>query len=182
MKANISGAMLVVVWLSVAAAAEAIRPGKPDMGLIEQTCSQTQHPGLCLSSLKSDPNSFPADKTGLALVALRLVSSNASDISEGIKVMLNDTRLADQPGVQQGLYDCLDEYLDASQQLDDSIAALLVKAYGDVDKWVNAAVAAVRTCEASFSVKPSVLTPRNDNFIKLCQNALTIAHIAETEN
>ncbi|KAA0044390.1 putative invertase inhibitor [Cucumis melo var. makuwa] len=156
----------------------ASQANKEGIEKIEKMCAQTNYKDLCVTSLTSDPNSFPADKMGLALVALRLASSNASDISESIKVMLNETS-QNEPAVQQGLFDCLDEYLDASQQLDDSIAAIIAKAYGDVEKWVHAAVADVRTCENSFPTKPSVLTPRNEEFIKLCDIALSISRIAE---
>lgn len=158
---------------------DAARPAKnKGMAMIEQICAQTNYKDLCITSLTSDPNSFPADKTELALVALRLASSNASDISESIKVMFNETSL-NEPMVQQGLFDCLDQYLDASQQLDDSIAAVVVKAYGDVEKWVNAAIADVRTCGAAFGAQQPVLTQRNDVFIKLCEIALSISKIAE---
>ncbi|KGN52826.1 cell wall / vacuolar inhibitor of fructosidase 2 [Cucumis sativus] len=150
------------------------------LGMIQKMCAQTNYKDLCITSLTSDPNSFPADKMGLALVALRLASSNASDISESIKVMLNETSQNNEPTVQQALFDCLDEYLEASQQLDDSIAAIIAKAYGDVQEWVRVAVTNVRTCESSFPTKPSVLTPRNEEFIKLCDIALSITKIAET--
>lgn len=175
----VSAAIFFLLSLCMAAQRlDAARPVKEGMGLIEQVCAQTNYKDLCIASLISDPNSFPADKAGLALVALRWASSNASDISESIKVMFNDSSMSG-PTVQDGLYDCLDEYLDASQQLDDAIAALLVKAYGDVEKWVKAAIADVRTCMADFGTLKSQLSDRNDVFIKLCEIALTISKIAE---
>ena len=175
-------AIVVVLCLCMAAKRhDATRPVEEGMALIEEMCSQTKHKELCVDSLTSDPNSYPADKTGLALVALRFASSNASDISESIKVMFNDSTLA-KPMVQEALLDCLDEYLDASQQLDDSIAALTVKAYGDLEKWVNIAMTDVRTCGTELgSERPPLLTERNDVFIKLCEIALTISKIAQGE-
>ncbi|XP_038906317.1 cell wall / vacuolar inhibitor of fructosidase 2-like [Benincasa hispida] len=173
-------AILFVLCLSmVAQRLDAASPAEDGLSMIDHMCAQTNYKDLCVISLTSDPNSFPADKMGLALVALRFASSNASDISESIKVMLNDTSL-NKPSVQQGLFDCLDEYLDASQQLDDAIAAILVKAYGDVEKWVDAAIASVRTCENEFATKPSLLAPKNDVFIKLCEIALSISKVADT--
>ncbi|CAK9322269.1 unnamed protein product [Citrullus colocynthis] len=175
-------AILLVLYLCMAVQRlDAARPAKEEgLRMIEHMCAQTDYKDLCITSLTSDPNSFPADKLGLALVALRLASSNASDISESIKVMFNDTSL-NEPAVQQGLFDCLDAYLNASQQLDASIAAIIAKAYGDVEKWVNAAIADARTCEASFGTKPTVLTPKNEVFIKLCEIAMSISKIAEGE-
>ena len=139
---------------------------------ILQTCEHTVHNDLCITSLASDPISEGANQTGLALVALKVASQNASDITDQVKVLANDDSL--EPGVQQGVSDCMDHYLDAAEQLEDSIAALLVGAFDDVKTWVNVAIGDVDQCDAAFKGLKNVMSKNNKVFHQLCENALAI--------
>lgn len=141
--------------------------------LLDTACQHAGHKKFCVSTLESDPNIHGADLTGLGLIALRQASSNASDIAEHIKTLLNDTSL--DPEVQDGVAECLEHYLDAAEQLDDSIAALLSKAYKDVEAWVNVAATDAISCDAALSGgHESVLGEKNEVFRWLCDNALAI--------
>lgn len=139
---------------------------------IKQVCAHTAHKDLCVSTLAADPSSQQANQTGLALVALRVASTNASDITEHIKVSVTDVSL--EPAVQQGLSDCMDNYVDAAEQLDDSVAALLAGAYDDLSTWVNVAIADANSCESSIKGLKTGMSKKNVMFRKLCENALAI--------
>lgn len=141
--------------------------------LVTQVCAHTAHKGLCVDTLAADPISQGANQTGLALVALRVASQNASDITEHIKVSVNDASLA--PAVQQGLSDCMDNYVDAAEQLDDSLAALLAGAHDDLNTWVNVAIADSDSCEKSIKGFKTGMSKKNVMFRMLCENALAIA-------
>ena len=142
--------------------------------LIRQACAHTAHKGLCVDTLAADPISQgTANQTGLALVALRVASQNASDITELIKASVNDPSLA--PAVQQGLSDCMDNYVDAAEQLDDSLAALLAGAHDDLSTWVNVAIADSDSCQKSIQGFKTGMSKENVKFRMLCENALAIA-------
>ncbi|GAV62749.1 PMEI domain-containing protein [Cephalotus follicularis] len=141
--------------------------------LITEVCKDTTDKDFCVSTFESAPDIEQEDITGLTLIALKLASKNASDTSALIKKMLADTTL--DPVIEQCLADCKDHYLDAAEQLDDSIAALLANAYSDVHAWVTTAITDANTCEDGFKQHPgkeSVLSGRNSIVVQLCNNAL----------
>lgn len=144
--------------------------------LIEEVCTHSHDKDNCVASLESNPDSKQANLAQLGVIALRLASSNATDTSSHIKQLLSNKTL--DPAIEQALTDCSDQYLDAIQQLDDSLAALLANAYNDVHTWVQAAIADAESCEDGFRELPdgqeSVLTSRNAIFRQLCNNALAI--------
>lgn len=142
--------------------------------LLSTACQHASQKDFCVSMLQSDPNFHTSDLRGLGLIALHQASSNASDISEHIKTLLNDSSL--EPAVQDGVAECLEHYLDAAEQLDDSVAALLANAHTDVENWVNVAVTDAVSCDAALSEgnHEAVLWDMNNAFRKLCDNALAI--------
>jgi len=150
----------------------AARPRNIVTKTIKQVCAHTAHKDLCVSTRAADPSSQQANQTGLALVALRVASTNASDITEHIKVSVSDMSL--EPAVQQGLSDCMDNYVDAAEQLDDSVAALLAGAYHDLSTWVNVAIADANSCESSIKGLKTGMSKKNVLFQQLCENALAI--------
>ncbi|KAH7517043.1 putative invertase inhibitor [Ziziphus jujuba] len=143
--------------------------------LIETACQHAGQRDLCVTTLEADPNTHDADMLGLALIALRLASSNASDISEHAKLLFKDTTL--EPTIQDGYGECLDHYLDAAEQLDDSIAALLTKAYKDVEVWVKVAISDADQCESALKGKEPAMVEKNQIFRQLCNNVLAIVKV-----
>ncbi|KAF8401431.1 hypothetical protein HHK36_012370 [Tetracentron sinense] len=84
------------------------------------------------------------------------------------------------PYVQQCLNDCSENYLDAIEQIDDSLAALDSKGYNDVNTWVTAAMSDAESCEQGFkdgASHVSVLHDKNAIFGQLCSNALAITNL-----
>ncbi|XP_031399980.1 pectinesterase inhibitor [Punica granatum] len=149
-------------------------------GLVAEVCGQCKNKDLCLSSLNADPNSKGADLSALTLIAIRVAIANATDTVSYIQKELSDTSL--EPGVQQALSDCAENYDDAVQQLDDSIAALTIRNYADLRKWVQTAAADADTCSAGARAAGSDnlgLSNRSKTFRQLCNNAITIIGILE---
>ncbi|KAB1218559.1 Pectinesterase inhibitor [Morella rubra] len=60
--------------------------GKP---LITKTCSRTEFPDICTSTLESDPRSLNADLTGLSRIALELVEAKANEAAVVAYKLLN---------------------------------------------------------------------------------------------
>ncbi|KAF8014886.1 hypothetical protein BT93_H0626 [Corymbia citriodora subsp. variegata] len=144
--------------------------------IVARVCRRSNRKALCLASLQAVPDVGSVPDTGvLAIAALRFAATNASETSSFIQGLLNDTTI--EPAIQQGLSDCADRYLDAVDQIDDSIAALTVKAYPDVREWVKAAIADAEACEAGFSqlaTEQRILSHKNLVFRQLCNIALGI--------
>ncbi|KAG6776855.1 hypothetical protein POTOM_016645 [Populus tomentosa] len=137
---------------------------------------------LCLETcLESNPDSKQANLQQLGIIALNLASTNATNTSSYIKTTLLSNKTLG-PVNEQALEDCSDQYLDAIQQLDDSLAALLANATNDVRTWVRAAVADVESCENGFKKKVPgqhmLLSSRNAVFRQLCNNVLILLRLA----
>ncbi|KAJ7977595.1 putative Pectinesterase inhibitor [Quillaja saponaria] len=138
--------------------------------LIQKICQQSPAKDVCISSLKSDPNSLKEDLKGLTMIAIRVASRNATDISGHVKVLLDDDSM--EPAVQQGLNDCMESYLDATQQLDDSVVALLENSTKGIRARLDAAIAAADTCDDSLKGNEKLLRQKNLVFRQLCSNVL----------
>ncbi|XP_062106401.1 uncharacterized protein LOC133817811 [Humulus lupulus] len=128
--------------------------------LISKVCQNAAHKDFCNSMLQSDPNIHNANLPGLGLIALRQAASNASDVSEYVKTLLNDANV--DPEVQDGASDCLEFYIDAAEQLEDSVTAQVAKAYKDVETWVNVAISDSKSCDASLTGYESVLGGKSE--------------------
>ncbi|KAF8369354.1 hypothetical protein HHK36_032638 [Tetracentron sinense] len=104
-------------------------------------------------------------------------SQPTSDTSQHINQFLETET---DPYVQQCLNDCSENYLDAIEQIDDSLAALDSKGYNDVNTWVTAAMSDAESCEQGFkdgASHVSVLHDKNAIFGQLCSNALAITNL-----
>lgn len=175
MKHNINTFFLIFITLCISYSpqhAAVAHGGKNHSDTLEKACQHAGDKDSCISMLQSDPNAEGSDLKGLTLIALRLASSNASDLSEHIKVLVNDPSL--DPDLQDGVSECLEHYLDAAEQLDDSIAALLADAYNDVEAWVNVAITDADSCDSALEGHESVLGGKSAAFRGLCDNALAI--------
>ncbi|EOX95138.1 hypothetical protein QUC31_004874 [Theobroma cacao] len=150
--------------------------------LIAEACQRARYKDLCISSLEAEHASQDADLAALALIALKVASNNGSDTSVYIKKILDGSNL--EPTVEQNFQDCSENYLSATQQLDDSLAALVSKAYKDAKVWLEAAITDAITCESGLKQSPGnelELFSRNNIFLKLCSNALDIVNLLATK-
>ncbi|CAK8576593.1 unnamed protein product [Lathyrus sativus] len=141
--------------------------------LINKVCETIPNKDLCIQVLNSDPLSKSATLTDLALISLRVAASNATGILTDVKIMIDDPDL--EPEIQQGLSDCKETLLDAEGQLEDSVAAILSNTKNDVQLWLQAALAAIDTCDASIPGDDDILSKRSVAFRELCNIAVAVS-------
>lgn len=144
--------------------------------LIEKVCANSPHSDLCVASLNTDPNSASANVEGLVEIALKVAHANATNTSNHITQLLANSSNMD-PFINDCLTDCSEQYIDATDQIDDALVSLTDRAFHDANTWLKAAMADVETCEKGFQEKPgyeSPLTQRNTIFLQLCNNALAV--------
>lgn len=178
---NWSRIMTLSIFLTLALS---INAQASSSDLISQVCEHVPRKGFCQSALRSDPRSEKVDTAGLAAVALRLAASNATDSAAFIGRMLGsgggDGEGLD-PAVEQCLSDCADQYGDAVEQMEASIAAAGAGDYGGLRPWVKAAIADAESCEEGFRMEGGadqmVMSRRNKVFKLLCDTALRIVEL-----
>ncbi|KAK3020478.1 hypothetical protein RJ639_045728 [Escallonia herrerae] len=133
-----------------------------DASLIEQVCQKTPYHDLCVSSLKSDPNSSNADVKGLARFILELFLNAAKDNLVQVKKLLNK---ATNPAIQQCLNICSNEYDSAvNSWIPLAFEYLESNSIPDAITEVGNASEDAETCEESFGElsRPSPLTAKNN--------------------
>ncbi|MED6137707.1 hypothetical protein PIB30_067469 [Stylosanthes scabra] len=141
--------------------------------LINFICSiDPKSKDLCLKVLTSDPLSHQATLQDLTLVSLKVAAANASGILTECKTLIDDPNL--DPAFQQGLADCKETLLDAEGQLEDTIAATLANKEHDAQIWLQAALAAIDTCDASIPGDDDILSQQAVIFRQLCNFAITL--------
>lgn len=143
--------------------------------LVSFACNNTLYVEECLSSLRSDPLSETSDLRGLASIALNLSIAHG----EETKGYIDDLK-SKNGSESRCLNDCTEEYADAVQNLEDSVHALRIRYYDKVNTLVSAAMTDSDTCEDCFGEieeGESLLTERNQYFLKLCSNFLSIANL-----
>ncbi|XP_010259728.1 PREDICTED: pectinesterase inhibitor-like [Nelumbo nucifera] len=148
--------------------------GIPD--LIKETCQHAVYTDLCIQTMELEPDSAKSDIKSLASIALKIAASNGTYISDYIRRLIQTTA---DPYLQQCLTDCSENYIDAIDQLEDSISALESRGYSDINHWVTGAMNEIESCEEGFKEVPghtSLLSDKNALFTKLCSNALAIAN------
>ncbi|XP_042519296.1 pectinesterase inhibitor-like [Macadamia integrifolia] len=114
---------------------------------------------------------------GLASISIWQTIAAAINRSSQITNLLNTT--IDDPNIQQCLSDCSQSYIDAIDQLIDSVASLDNKSYSDVNKALSSAMGDVLLCQEVFSddaTNPFLLRDSNNKFTQLCSNALSITN------
>ncbi|KAF8038848.1 hypothetical protein BT93_B1410 [Corymbia citriodora subsp. variegata] len=144
--------------------------------MIRQVCEHTLNKKLCRSVLESGgPASGLQD---LARIALRAAMANASAIFARISDLASEA--GPDPFVRQCLADCADDYQDAMDQIEDSLAALDSRGYDDMSAWVGAAMNDADSCEEGFKSKTgyrSPLTDANAAFHDVCTVVLAVSNL-----
>ncbi|XP_022970023.1 pectinesterase inhibitor 7-like [Cucurbita maxima] len=148
-----------------------------DNELITKACSRTAYNDLCKAILQAAPNSNDADLYGLTQFALSIAAQNVSNIYQTIDKLQNDSSV--DSFMDECLTDCLENYQDATDQIEDSVTALEFKAFNDVRTWVAAAMSDVATCDLGFKDKPGYQSPVHQMsavFDQICSIVLTFNH------
>lgn len=161
-----------------AAAPAAEAPIQED--LIEQVCAKAASKDLCIDTLKETRESrVQENPKEMAVSLMKVATRNASEIIGELKMLIEDDKL--DPKVQQGLSDCKDMLLDATDQLDIAVAALSREATQDAKKWLQIAFDATNICAASLKGQQPLMLSKNQKFRDLCLVAYDIcSHMAST--
>ncbi|KAF3456387.1 hypothetical protein FNV43_RR01037 [Rhamnella rubrinervis] len=132
-----------------------------DEHLIESTCRKTSSFGLCVSSLKSDPQSSKADVPGLGLIMVNVIKAKATKTLNHIRVLLKRG-----PGAveRRALISCVENYEAILKgDVPEAIEALTKGDYKFAEQGSNDAANEANTCEREFTAGTSPLTALNNN-------------------
>lgn len=147
--------------------------------LVSTTCSQTPFSDTCLTSLWSDPRSQNFDVKGLATIALEKSIDKATETKAHIDYL---TKLHNPNQTEyefKCLKECMVEYSEALDNLQESYLALTTSSFDKVNYDVAAAMSDAETCENGYEDEqllqnPSPLNERNRIFSELCSNFLAM--------
>ncbi|KDP33951.1 hypothetical protein JCGZ_07522 [Jatropha curcas] len=145
--------------------------------LISSTCNHTLYYQECVFSLRSDPNSKTADLRGLANIALNISIAYGSETLTHISDLKTKTSKNDTNS--SCLSDCVEQYNDAVEDLQEAIEALRIRSLDTLKTLVSSAMTDSDTCEEGFeeSGYGSPFANRNLYFSKLCSNFLAISNL-----
>lgn len=96
------------------------------------------------------------------------------------KLLLEDDNKIIDSSEERILSDCSESYNSIVDLIDDSVDALVTGPIKEVEKEMNAAIAAVDTCAGSINrLKGQALVVSQKNRIvrQLCENALSVYHV-----
>ncbi|KAI6684940.1 hypothetical protein NL676_030853 [Syzygium grande] len=144
--------------------------------MIAQVCDHTLNKKLCRTVLEA--GGAATDFPGLARIALKAAMANASAIFNHVNDLAHTA--TPDPFVRQCLADCSDDYQDAMDQIEDSLAAIDSRGYDDVSAWVGAAMNDADSCEEGFKSKmgySSPLTDMNAAFHEICTIVLAVTNL-----
>ncbi|CAK7326309.1 unnamed protein product [Dovyalis caffra] len=138
--------------------------------LLDKTCKKTLDYNLCVSSLRSNSQSWDADVQGLAGIMANITLSNATDTLNYIQVKVNQTT---DPKLERSLAYCAEVYIPVVQYiLPQAIIALNSGRYGFAKYGISDAADEVDSCKG---LKESPLTDRNQLVQRLC--GVTVAMV-----
>ncbi|KAL9671630.1 hypothetical protein QQ045_009200 [Rhodiola kirilowii] len=154
--------------------------------LIQNACQPANKKDVCVRTIKSFPVSTNTTVLELANIVLKQASEKAVNATTHIKALLSNASSL-EPTVYQRINECSVHFQDAVDMVDNSMAALYVKAYDDVTRFLTVALADAAACEDGIkTVGPKELVAELSNFDRtfkrLCNVALVITKATKTSN
>ncbi|XP_052176630.1 pectinesterase inhibitor-like [Diospyros lotus] len=143
--------------------------------LIEDVCSKTQNPPLCLEVLKGDHRSNKADLKGLGLIAIDSAEKFAKETS---KLVVSLVKKASDPKVKGRYETCEENYDDTVTNLEEARQALKSGDILGLRTRASAALDGPDTCEDGFEEPPAEareLQQANKKMEGLCSTILAVA-------
>lgn len=136
--------------------------------LIADTCKKTKYPNLCISTLRSNPDSKTADVEGLVRIILKVMLARANAILNQVNDLLKKTK---DRGLKQSLTICASLYGEALYDIPEAIQNV-----GKNNPQAGSATYGVfdvaDTCEDQFDESP--ITAENDLIKQLTLVAVEI--------
>ncbi|KAM3319176.1 pectinesterase inhibitor-like [Capsicum chacoense] len=168
----ISVSFLIVSLLSIFFTSTSVRAD-----LINDVCSKTQKPAICLSALKGDPRSKNANLEGLATISIDISLKNMQsgrDLVNSLLKQATDSKLKTR-------YDsCLENYNDSIDDLKELPPFLKSKDYLGLNVHASAALNGPTTCDDNFSSPPAEapqLKAASDKLVELIEIILVISNL-----
>ncbi|CAN4085969.1 unnamed protein product [Withania somnifera] len=137
----ISALLLVASLLSISRA-----------DLINDVCSKTQKPTICLSTLNGDPRSKGANLEGLATISIDISLKNMQFARNLVNSLLKQ---ATDPNLKTRYNSCLENYNDSIDDLKELPALLNSKDYLGLNVHASAALDGPSTCDDNFTTLPA---------------------------
>ena len=128
-----------------------------DDNLIQKTCESTEYYDLCLSCLKSNPNSPNADTKGLAVIMAGIGMANATATSSYLSIQLLGT--TNDTNMNKVLKECADKYTYAGDALQASVQDLVAESYDYAYMHITAAADYPNACHNAFKSYPGLAYP-----------------------
>ncbi|XP_059315563.1 pectinesterase inhibitor-like [Lycium ferocissimum] len=154
-----SAPFLIVVLLSISSVLTSVRAD-----LVDDVCSKTQKPAICLSALRADPRSKGANLEGLATISIDASLKNAQSTRNLVNTLLKQ---ATDPKLKTRYASCLENYNDAVDDIGGLPAFLKSKDYGGLNTHASAASDDPSTCDENFSGPPAEAPQLKDASDKL---------------
>uniref|UniRef100_M1D8M6 Pectinesterase inhibitor n=1 Tax=Solanum tuberosum TaxID=4113 RepID=M1D8M6_SOLTU len=98
--------------------------------LINDVCSKTRNPVICLSALQGDPRSQGANLEGLATISIDLSQKSTRSTYDLVKTLLTQTT---DPNLKTRYTSCLENYNDALNNLGELSSFLNSKDYDSLN-------------------------------------------------
>ena len=150
-----------------------------DANLIQKTCKSTKYYDLCLSSLKSDPNSRNTDTKGLAIIMVGIGMANATATSSYLSSQLLSSSYTNDTNMKKVLKECGGKYSYAADALKASVQDLVGESYDYAYMHITAAADYPNACHNAFKRYPGLAYPlevarREDGLKHICYVVLGI--------
>ncbi|KAI8546922.1 hypothetical protein RHMOL_Rhmol07G0157000 [Rhododendron molle] len=137
--------------------------------LIADTCKKTEYPNLCISTLRSNPDSKTADVEGLVRIILKVTFARVNATLDRVNDLLKKTK---DRGLKQSLVICASLYGDAVNYEIPRAIQSVGKDNFTARTETTAIVDDADTCEDQFGESP--ITAENNIIIQLAIIALGI--------
>lgn len=132
--------------------------------LVNDVCSKTQKPAICLSALNGDSRSKGANLEGLATISIDISLTNIQSTHDLVNTLLNQ---ATDPILKRRYGSCLENYNEGVDDLRELPALLKSKDYGGLNTHASAALDEPSSCDDNFSDPPTEAPQLKDASEKL---------------
>ncbi|XP_010524588.1 PREDICTED: pectinesterase inhibitor-like [Tarenaya hassleriana] len=158
--------------ISTAISEPAMAPAGPN--LIQQVCSHTSFPKLCVSSLSSDPSNVASNLQGLASISIGVVSKKAN---ETMQYLVEEIAKIRERGDFERYGSCIEEYAAVIDRfLPAASAHLKAQRYSDAITVMIDVSKSSQHCEEQFAGK-SPLSERDLTVHDLAVNSADVIKV-----